>query len=105
VFCPLAEKLTRSLKTKLRAARDAEILRGKDEGKSNREIARDVVVAEGTIRNIVGAQKENSSEVAHLGPPLVDKLAEIFSPGVNNWASALRALVSAGRKQWDRELR
>ena len=86
------EKLTAKARAKAKEERDATIIRLKDDGKSNREVAREVGVVEGTVRN-VAAQKQRSVEIAQSEPPTwVQNLRELESPEANAWAAALKAL-------------
>jgi hypothetical protein len=58
-----ADNLTLKAREAAKAQRDAEVIRLKSEGMSNREVGRLMGVAEGTVRNI-SAQKEHSGEIA-----------------------------------------
>lgn len=88
-----ATKLTESARATARAQRDAEIIRFKDEGKSNREVARYVGVSEGTVRN-VSAQKEHTAEITQplLTETARENLERIFSLQAQRWHRALEAL-------------
>jgi hypothetical protein len=54
-----AEKLTKAARKRRERKRDAAVLKAKAEGKSNRQIARDQEIDEGTVRNIIERAAEN----------------------------------------------
>jgi hypothetical protein len=95
---PLGVRPDRETRNDAKAARDAEIIRLKDEGLSNREIGREVGVDKNTVRAVIGGEKENTSDIPQTGeiwaePPIwKQKLTELTSDPAQNWASALRAL-------------
>lgn len=64
-----AYKLSEPARVAADVARDAEIAERKAAGQSNRAIARDVGVVEGTVRNVIGAQKINSLTSTHSTEP------------------------------------
>ena len=64
-----ARELTKQARAEERAARDAEVLRRKEEGESNRQIAREVGVDEWTVRNLSGgAGKRKPAETPRSDP-------------------------------------
>jgi transposase len=72
---------------------DADILRLKAEGLSNRQVAREIGVDEKTVRN-KGAEKLQNGEIPHPPPrpEWAQKLDELETTAAKNWSSALKAL-------------
>lgn len=85
-----ASDLTERARAAAKAARDAEIIRLKDEGRTHREVAREVGVAPQTVTDV---QQRRSSETGQSDPPAWrQKLEELSSEPAQNWSAALRAL-------------
>jgi hypothetical protein len=94
-----ARLLTEEARTTAKAARDAEVIRQKGEGKSNREIARDIGVHHDTVADIIGG-KRKGSEIRQPSPdppaPDPDRAAKL---------EAARYLMTADPpKEWHRVL-
>jgi hypothetical protein len=93
-----AREAARPEREATRAARDAEITRLKDEGKSNREVGREVGLSHVGVAKILSGNQEHSAQGYQLdAPPFLSEAAkqnlrELASPPANNWAAALRAL-------------
>ena len=81
-----------------RAAQEAAIIAGKDDGKTVREIAEETGLSVSAVQRLVPI--EQSAETVQAAAPPVglsdtaqEKLTVLFkSPEVENWGSALRAL-------------
>lgn len=86
-----ATRLTAKAREAARAQRDAEIIRLKAEGRTHREVAREVGVAPQTVTNV---QHEHSAKTgqAFLTDHAKEQLREIFSPQAQRWHRALEAL-------------
>jgi hypothetical protein len=96
-----AERLTEDAREAARegakAKRYVEIVRLKDQGKSNREVARETGTPSRTVDRVVAAPNPPMAEMAHPARPFLTEAAkanlrELESPLANAWASALRAL-------------
>ncbi len=87
-----ASELTERAREAVRAARDAEIIRLKGAGKSNREVARELEMPRRTVDGVVGGQERKSSETAQYPPVWKQKLDELSSDAAQNWSAALKAL-------------
>jgi hypothetical protein len=84
-------ELTEQARAVAKAARDAAIVAGREAGKSNREIARDIGVPRRPVDRVDTGPKENTSDLAH--PPILSavaarKLDELASPPAQNWSVA-----------------
>jgi hypothetical protein len=89
-----ATDLTSRAREVAKAARDAEIIRLKGEGKTHREVAREVGVAPRTVTTV---QREHSAETAQEPEPWLsdvakDNLRRLASPQAQRWHRALEAL-------------
>jgi hypothetical protein len=89
-----AEKLTEKARAADKAARDAEIIRLKSEGRTHREVAEAVGVAPRTVTTV---QRAHSAETAQAPEPWLNETAKqnlrrIFSPDGQRWHRALEAL-------------
>jgi|1185.fasta_scaffold29354_2 ParB-like chromosome segregation protein Spo0J len=95
-----AYELTLEARAEAKAERDAAIVAAKDAGQSNREIARELDVAEGTVRTITAqkfqpgktTQDDPPDEPSDDAPTWKQQLTELASPPAQNWSAALRAL-------------
>ena len=88
-----AETLTAKARAIAKAARDAQIIRLKGEGKTHpRDRRRQSACARCTVGRVV--PKTNSAEMGQSDEPpaWVQKLQELNTPASNNWHSALQAL-------------
>jgi hypothetical protein len=79
-----------------RVERNAEIIRLKDEGKSNREVASEVGLSHVGVAKVLSGNQQDTANSYHTAPFLSDaakaKLRELDSPAAENWSAALRAL-------------
>ena len=90
-----AEKLTEAARSSARAQRDAEIIRLKDAGLSNREVGRETGYSKDTVRRVVDGAISHSAEPRQPTddpPAWVEKLRDLESPEARAWSSALAAL-------------
>lgn len=99
-----ADRLTADAREALRpereaakAARDAKIIELKGQGKSNREVAREVGLSDRGVGKILSANSEDSPGSSHPDPPLLNEIAKeklraLETPAALNWSAALRAL-------------
>jgi hypothetical protein len=104
-----ATALTQEARAEADAARNARIVELKAEGKSTREIGREVGVDHATVvRHKGGGAKGNSSELHHPAPDLLDRAPptpvpkmppsppparpEVFSEKSERWHAVLRAM-------------
>lgn len=86
-----ADKLTVRAREAARAARDADIIKLKDQGKTHREVAREVDVSIGTVSAVHKAHSAETEQPTET-PPWVQKLRELESPEALAWSDALQAL-------------
>jgi hypothetical protein len=90
-----ARDLTKDERDRLDAARDAEIIRLKDEGKSNREVARQVGVEHHTVASIASGEKRKPSEIPQLDPNRAAKLQAahhlMTGEAPQGWSKVLQA--------------
>jgi hypothetical protein len=86
-----ADKLTAAARENARAQRDAEIIRLKGEGRTHREVAREVGVDPKTVTNV---ERQHSAEIPQgfLNDTAKENLRRIFSPEAQRWHRALEAL-------------
>jgi hypothetical protein len=92
-----AYDLTSPARDAVRAKRDAAIVAAKQAGQSNREIAREMDVAEGTVRAVSAQKFQPGKNTQDDPPPLLNETAkagldEMFSPAGQAWHAALAAL-------------
>jgi hypothetical protein len=90
-----ADKLTAKERQEAKAQRDAEIIRLKDQGKSNRAVARETGSPVTTVPRVSTDPKRQSSssdQPSFMTDTAKAMLRELASPPAKNWAAALRAL-------------
>jgi len=99
-----ADQLTADAWERAWQEREARIVALKEAGRSNREVARETGVSEGTVRNLA-AQKKNSAGITHPEPPdppekpeWQKKLDRLESPE----AKALHAALVSLHRGFDR---
>jgi ParB-like chromosome segregation protein Spo0J len=102
-----ARTLTKEARDAADAARDAEIMRLKDEGKSNREVAREIGVPQSTVGDVVTDRKRNTAISGQPPDPEREEAraaaAELLTEQAAHWhrvVDVLRAINGLREVEW-----